>query len=337
MRALSLFIASSFLAMVSFGQNSQTVTLVFVNNNNENKNYEAVIDEVSYYSETNTSYSKSTNQGNMNTNRNTIWLHNFQPGQHSVEVYTIKSGTDGQRANSSPVYSSFFTVREGFDTRITVRSNGQIQFSDRVTNSSSVSTNQNNEMSKTGDYTRNNDGSGNPENNNNAKMPPRNRKSHSETSDNNTNNNNENGTMTDEGSGDGNYKKPPSNGVRTKRDRNGNKTNGSYDDQSNSYNGKMAMDDNQFSQLLETIRKQWLPGAKMNSVRDEFVVSGNFFTTSQAKQLIAMVTDESNRLQLAKASYRIVTDPENFHQLDDLFRTQASKDELGNYVRNYQF
>jgi hypothetical protein len=154
----------------------------------------------------------------------------------------------------------------------------------------------------------------------------------------NTNNDSDNGTVTNNGDSDGNYNNGTANrNGRMNRDRNNSNTNGGNEDQNNDYNRKMPMDDNQFSQLLETIRNQWLPGAKMSSVRNEFVVSGHYFTTMQAKQMIEFVTDENNRLQLAKASYRTITDPENFRQLYDVFKYQASKNEMDNYIRDYQY
>ena len=76
MRSLSLFIVSSFIAVSSFAQSNQTVTLVFVTAANDNyKNYEAVIDDISYYSENTTD-----NNNRTSNNRNTIWLNNFQSG-----------------------------------------------------------------------------------------------------------------------------------------------------------------------------------------------------------------------------------------------------------------
>ena len=57
-------------------------------------------------------------------------------------------------------------------------------------------------------------------------------------------------------------------------------------------------------------------------------------STAQAKQLINYVSDEANRLQLAKSSYRNITDPANFNQLYDLFSNQSSKDELTAYVNS---
>ncbi|MBK8496465.1 MAG: DUF4476 domain-containing protein, partial [Chitinophagaceae bacterium] len=46
--------------------------------------------------------------------------------------------------------------------------------------------------------------------------------------------------------------------------------------------------------------------------------TANYFTTYQASRLIQLVTAENNRLQLAKLSYRSVTDRSNFYQVNEL-------------------
>lgn len=322
MRSLSLFIVSSIFALSSFAQFNQTVTLVFVTAANDNyKNYEAVIDDVSYYSE-----NIADNNNRTNNNRNTIWLNNFQPGQHTIQVYSLKNGSNEERSNNTAIYSSTFNVRQGFDTKIAVRNNGQVQFSERqsANNSSTNQTTDNNNGNNDGTYNKN--------------TTNRNDRIKRDRNNTNPNNDSDNGTVTNDGDSDGNYNNGTVNrNGRMKRDRNNSNTNGGNDDQNNDYNKKMPMDNNQFSQLLETIRKQWIPGSKMTAVRNEFVISGHYFTTMQAKQLIEFVTDENNRLQLGKASYPTITDPENFRQLYDVFRNQASKDEMDNYIRDYQY
>jgi hypothetical protein len=51
--------------------------------------------------------------------------------------------------------------------------------------------------------------------------------------------------------------------------------------------------------------------------------------------LIELVSDETNRLLLAKLSYRTITDPANFSRIADLLYSQSGKDELGAYVTGY--
>ena len=96
---------------------------------------------------------------------------------------------------------------------------------------------------------------------------------------------------------------------------------------------KTAMSDASFSALNQDIRKKWLPFTKMSAAADAFNVSTNYFTTSQARQIIALVSSEANRLELAKLSFDNIVDPANFNQLYDLLNSQASRDELDAYVR----
>jgi len=100
-------------------------------------------------------------------------------------------------------------------------------------------------------------------------------------------------------------------------------------------NSNLAMSDANFNTLYNNIQQQYPVASQMNSLSNAFNNTNNYFTTYQARQLIQLVTSESNRLQLAKSSYRSITDPANFNRLYNLFSSQASKDELAAYVNNY--
>ncbi|HMK27200.1 MAG TPA: DUF4476 domain-containing protein [Chitinophagaceae bacterium] len=98
---------------------------------------------------------------------------------------------------------------------------------------------------------------------------------------------------------------------------------------------KVAMSDANFNILYQNIQMQFLPGGKYTSLTNTFNNSSYYFTSAQARQLIELVSLESNRVQLAKLSYRNITDRNNFTQLYDLFYSQSSKDELQAYVNAY--
>jgi hypothetical protein len=99
------------------------------------------------------------------------------------------------------------------------------------------------------------------------------------------------------------------------------------------YTIRTAMTDAEFTNLYNDLRKKWLPLSKYNSAVEVFSSSTNYFTTQQARQIISLLSSESNRLDLAKLSYDNIVDHQNFRSLYDLFGTQASKDELDEYVR----
>jgi Domain of unknown function (DUF4476) len=108
-----------------------------------------------------------------------------------------------------------------------------------------------------------------------------------------------------------------------------------YGNSKNQY--RTPMTEANFNSLLQSVKKQWIPGAKMSALTDAFASENNYFTSYQAKQLIQLVSDEDNRLQLAKSAYARITDPANFSQLYDLFSTQARKNELANYINSYSY
>ncbi len=96
-----------------------------------------------------------------------------------------------------------------------------------------------------------------------------------------------------------------------------------------------AMTDANFNSLYQTIQQQWPSSTQVNSISNAFNNTSYYFTTAQARKLILLITGEANRLQLAKLSYRSITDRNSFYQLNDVFSSQSSKDELANYVNNY--
>ncbi len=106
----------------------------------------------------------------------------------------------------------------------------------------------------------------------------------------------------------------------------------------NNYGGGTAhspMPDAEFTTLYNQISNQWPASAKMNSLRNAFNNTNNYFTSYQASRLIQLVTGESNRLELAKLSYRSITDRQNFGLVFDLLSYQSSRDELTAYINNY--
>jgi hypothetical protein len=120
--------------------------------------------------------------------------------------------------------------------------------------------------------------------------------------------------------------------------RNNGYSNSSTYGNSNSYH--TAMSETEFTNLYNSISKKWLPFTKYTAAQDAFNSTSNYFTTAQARQIIALLSSEDNRLALAKLAFDNIVDQQNFRQLYDLFTSQQSKDELDNYIRsnyNYQY
>lgn len=95
---------------------------------------------------------------------------------------------------------------------------------------------------------------------------------------------------------------------------------------------KGGMATQQFNQLVSTVKNQYRQEGKYAVINDAFLVSTNSFTTAQIRQLLNLVTAESDRLALAKLSYARVSDPDNFKTLYTLFST-ANRTALDNYIR----
>ena len=87
-----------------------------------------------------------------------------------------------------------------------------------------------------------------------------------------------------------------------------------------------------FNQLLINVRNKRYQSDKINMIRNAFNTTSNYFTTSQVRQLISLVNAESRRLELAKLSYKKVTDPGNFSYVYDALNSEASRDALDDYV-----
>jgi hypothetical protein len=95
---------------------------------------------------------------------------------------------------------------------------------------------------------------------------------------------------------------------------------------------KIAMTETEFNSVYRNIQLSFGIGAKYSSLTGLFNKETNYFTVAQTKQLIQLVSSESNRLELAKSAYNNITDPANFNQLYDIFTSQTSKNELAAYV-----
>lgn len=92
-----------------------------------------------------------------------------------------------------------------------------------------------------------------------------------------------------------------------------------------------------YNSLYNRVRNTWGFGAKMSELTEIFDNESYYFTVAQAKQLVQLVSAESNRLQLSKAAYGNITDPENFNSMYDVLSSQSSRNELANYVNTYTY
>jgi hypothetical protein len=100
---------------------------------------------------------------------------------------------------------------------------------------------------------------------------------------------------------------------------------------------RTPMSNSSYTSLYNEVRNTYGLGAKMTRLTDIFANENYYFTVAQAKQLVQLVSAESNRLELAKSAYGNITDPENFNLMYDVLTSQSSKNELSTYVNTYSY
>jgi hypothetical protein len=111
---------------------------------------------------------------------------------------------------------------------------------------------------------------------------------------------------------------------------------GDYDNgyaKDNSYTYSQGMNDRDFSQVLQSISKEWLESNKLKSATQ--IATTNSLTSAQVKQMVLMFNIESNKLALSKDAYRNTVDKKNYSMIYDVFSFNSSKDDLARYIRSF--
>jgi hypothetical protein len=98
--------------------------------------------------------------------------------------------------------------------------------------------------------------------------------------------------------------------------------------------GKTAMSAVNFNTIYSQAQSRQST-SRMNYILDAFANVNNYFTVAQARPLIELVSTESDRLILAKTSYRGIVDPANFFQVYDAFDSYTNRNDLASYVKSY--
>ena len=321
----------------------QKVTLRF--ETVSNKNYEVKIDGRSYYSNT---VATETN----NNRQKSVTLTDLRPGSHIIDVYTIDGGTQGgTNTTGSSIYSNNFQLRDGYDMIIAIRRNDQITFTEKLTSNKTGSL-ANEAMSetefdklltsvrskwsqsarltaiKTAVNTKTNYFSTEQLGQLITLITAENQKlevaklAYAKVTD--AANYPEIYTLfntqvsRDELQRFVNSKNAGSNVATT----------------ADPYGTHSPMGASQYNQLSQTVKNQYLQEGKVAVLLDAFNNTSNYFSNSQLRQLISMVSAESNRLNLLKLAYGRTTDVANFSTLNNLLLSQSSRDELNYFVRS---
>ncbi|MEO6220767.1 MAG: DUF4476 domain-containing protein [Ginsengibacter sp.] len=331
----------NFLGNSAFAQSTQSVNIIFSGINNNTKNYKVILDGNSFFS--NKKYTSNNN------NQNAVTIDNLETTNHTIKVYRLGSNNPKYNSTSKKtiVYSKTFELREGYDMDITINPGGRVQFSENTIDGSEES----NDKTPMANYQFNQ-----------LLQSVRNKFSQAlkgETENDAFNNSNNYFTtsqirqlltlitsesdrvdlaklsyrsVTDSANFTQLYdmfKKQASKDELNDflHSKGWNITN----DQSIL---KTPMPANKFNLLLQSVRSKFSQALKGETESDAFTNPGNYFSTSQIRQLLTLIISESDRVDLAKLSYRSVTDSANFIQLYDLFKTKGNKDELNEFLRS---
>lgn len=106
---------------------------------------------------------------------------------------------------------------------------------------------------------------------------------------------------------------------------------GQWGDYDNNYGYERGMDDREFSQVLQSIDKEWLESNKLKSAIQ--IVKTNSLTSAQVKEIALLFSFENNKLELAKQAYANTVDKRNYYMINDVFSFSSSKEELARYIR----
>ncbi len=337
---ISIFLLFNFAGVSTFAQSTQSVNIIFNGISNTTKNYKVILDGNSFFS--NKNYISNNNQ-------NTVTIDNLETIKHTIKVYRL--GNNNPRYNSTSkstfVYSKTFDLREGYDMDITINANGRVQFSENSTGANEES----NDKTPMANYEFNQ-----------LLQSVRSKFSQSlkgET-ENDAFNNSNNYFSTSQVrqlliliTSESDRVDLAKLSYRSITD-SANftqlydlfKVKASKDDlndflRSKGWNivndqslVKNPMADNKFNSLLQSVRGKFSQALKGETENDAFNNSNNYFSTSQIRQLLTLITSESDRVDLAKLSYRTVTDSANFTQLYDLFKIKGNRDDLNDFLRS---
>ncbi|MES1215054.1 MAG: DUF4476 domain-containing protein [Bacteroidota bacterium] len=108
--------------------------------------------------------------------------------------------------------------------------------------------------------------------------------------------------------------------------------NGRWED-NKSYSGyAQAMSDREFNQVMSSMQKEWFENNKMKSA--SFIITGNFFTADQVKEMMSLFSFEDNKLEIAKQAYSKTLDKQNYRCVSDALSFSSSKNELARFIRD---
>lgn len=107
-------------------------------------------------------------------------------------------------------------------------------------------------------------------------------------------------------------------------------------DRGREYDGRIdaAMNVNQYNAARQTIQRESFDKGKLAIATQ--ILSNNYITSAQAKELTMLFSFDDAKLAFAKFAYRRTVDKGSFFMIYDVFSFSSSKQELADYIRNYR-
>jgi hypothetical protein len=107
---------------------------------------------------------------------------------------------------------------------------------------------------------------------------------------------------------------------------------GNYYDNSfeNGSAGSKAISNYDFSRVLWAISKEAFETNRMISA--EQIIHTNYLTVDQVKKLMQLFCSEDNKLEIAKLAYDKTVDQSDYYAVNDVFKSNNSKDELARCI-----
>jgi hypothetical protein len=226
-----------------------------------------------------------------NLDAKTLSLGNIRPGDHTVRVLQEKKGINGRFKREEVVYSIKLSLRNGYHFDILVNRFGKTLIDERR-----IEANNDWYDDTEDDYYDKDD--------------------RDRDLDNDRNDDERDDRTYDDGRDD-----------RNDRDE-GNDRDDEYDYNDNYSKAMRSVD---FTQVKETIRKEWFENSRVTMAKQ--IIDKNYFTSQQVKELVLLFTFENNRLEIAKYAYAKTVDKRNYYIVDDAFIMNSNKEALSRHIR----
>ena len=322
---------------------AQTVMLRFEGTNSSTGNpvhYAVEVDGTVYYS-----YHADLTQ---NSRVRQIETKNLNWGNHRIAVYKVDENATVNSSINAPVYTNNFQLRNGYDMVIAIKRNGQVSFSEKRSGNANVGSSTNLTPMAVADFERllqSVKSKWSQTSKYNAVKSAFNNKANYFTTD-------QAGQLTLLVSSEPrrleliklSYPRitDPDNfsdvadlfSSATNKDNIQKfiaaKNPGTVTEQ---YVNRTPMSDADFDKLQTKASLHFRQSSTVRDIREALNNKNNYFTIVQIRALLSMVSNETDKLALAKLAYHRATDPNNFSQLFDMFASQTSVDNLNNYIR----